>query len=433
MENNNSEKKKNRKILAQVFFIIIVTVFLLIVLGKWTNTFKKEYERKKLSKELSLVLDKDGERGVLSLAGAQVNEIFYGEDGFSLALNGESTWKYTSEEKINMDVWNACNNSVVNVTSRSKTAGNEALLSSTIQESGSGIVFEDMGYILTNSHVIADADSISVTLSSGKSYPATVVGNDPIDDLAVLQITASSLPQLYPATLGVSSDLRIGQKVLAIGNPYGYDRTMTSGIISGLGRAVQTSKGGVVMGMIQTDAAIGPGNSGGPLLNLHGEVIGINAAISNEETAGTSQNFAIPIDTVSQIVPDLIAEGKVERGWLDLIPIQMTPQLAKYMEMSDTSGLLISQVIKNGQAEKAGLLGGDELVSYGASQFYLGGDIIQAINGNPVQSYNDYYTALLPTKKGEKAEITVLRKGKTKKISVTLVERSADDVQSIVK
>jgi len=270
-------------------------------------------------------------------------------------------------------------------------------------------------------------------LYNEQSYPATLVGVDSEDDLAVIQITVDKESLLNPINLGTSSDLKIGQKVIAIGNPFGYDRTMTVGVVSGLNRPVRTNEGKIIMDAIQTDASISPGNSGGPLLNSRSEVIGINSSIYT--TNGNSQgiNFAIPIDTAVAILPDLIKLGKVSRGWLDIATVQLTPQLASYAKLSVEKGVLVSQVVAGGLSEKAGLKGGTQMVQYGTSVIYLGGDVITAINTSEVKDLNDLYLALLHTRSGEKVKVTVNRKGETKTLEVQLIERSAQHVSALVR
>jgi S1-C subfamily serine protease len=178
--------------------------------------------------------------------------------------------------------------------------------------------------------------------------------------------------------------------------------------------------------MIQTDAAINPGNSGGPLINSHSEMIAMNTSIYNEN-GNSGMNFAIPIDTILSIIPDLITYGKVMRGSIDIVPVQLTPQLAEYAKIKVSKGILISQVVKNGKAQEAGLLAGDVKVSYGASTLYLGGDVIVKINDYPVETYTDYYNALLTTRMGENAEVTIIRDGKELVKTVELVSRSEDE------
>jgi S1-C subfamily serine protease len=301
------------------------------------------------------------------------------------------------------------------------------------QGTGSGIILSSDGYILTNAHVVEKAASLKVGLYNNRTYPATLVGIDSEDDLAVIKINVEKEVVLKPITLGTSEELKIGQKVIAIGNPFGYDRTLTVGVVSGLNRPVRTGDGKIIMNAIQTDASINPGNSGGPLLNGRGEVIGINSTIYS--TTGSSQglNFAIPIDTAIAVIPDLIKLGKVSRGWLDLAAVQLSPQLVAYAKLPVDKGVLISQVVSGGFADKAGLKGGNQMVQYGSSVIYLGGDIITAVNGEVVEDLNDLYLALLPLKSGQKVNVTVNRKGEIKQMNVQLIERTAQHVSALVR
>ncbi|MFA6784764.1 MAG: trypsin-like peptidase domain-containing protein, partial [Sphaerochaeta sp.] len=301
------------------------------------------------------------------------------------------------------------------------------------QGTGSGMILSTDGYILTNAHVVEKAASLKVSLYNERSYSAKLVGVDSEDDLAVIKINVEKDTVLYPITLGTSEDLKIGQKAIAIGNPFGYDRTMTVGVVGGLNRPVKTSEGKIIMNAIQTDASINPGNSGGPLLNSKGEVIGINTSIYS--TNGNSQglNFAIPIDTAISVIPDLIKLGRVSRGWLDLTSVQLTPQLVSYAKLEVDKGVLISQLVSGGFAEKAGLRGGTQMVQYGSSVIYLGGDVITAINGEEITDLNDLYLALLNTRSGEKVKVTVNRKGESKTLEVQLIERNAQHVSALVR
>ncbi|MPM63528.1 putative serine protease HhoB [bioreactor metagenome] len=325
------------------------------------------------------------------------------------------------------------NKSVVHITTTVETQVNAFMDVLPAQGTGSGIILSTDGYILTNAHVVEKAASLKVGLYNNQSYPAKLIGVDSEDDLAVIKIQVEKEVTLHPATLGTSEELKIGQKVIAIGNPFGYDRTMTVGVVSGLNRPVRSNEGKIVMNAIQTDAAINPGNSGGPLLNGRGEVIGINSSIYS--TTGSSQgvNFAIPIDTAIAVIPDLIKLGKVSRGWLDLAAVQLSPQLVSYAKLPVNKGVLVSQVVSSGFADKAGIRGGTQMVQYGSSVIYLGGDIITKVHDTVVEDLNDLYLALLPFKSGQKVNITVNRKGEIKRMEVQLIERTAQHVSALVR
>jgi S1-C subfamily serine protease len=404
-----------------------------MVLWKWTHAIQADQDRKNLQKVLRTVVKDQGESALLSLSGIPVSDIFYGDEGLILFEEGNQSWRYSASEMQNINVYEKTNRSVVHITTTLDAQVNSFMDVLPAQGTGSGMILSLDGYILTNAHVVEKAKSLKVTLYNEQSYPATLVGVDSEDDLAVIQITVDKESLLNPINLGTSSDLKIGQKVIAIGNPFGYDRTMTVGVVSGLNRPVRTNEGKIIMDAIQTDASISPGNSGGPLLNSRSEVIGINSSIYT--TNGNSQgiNFAIPIDTAVAILPDLIKLGKVSRGWLDIATVQLTPQLASYAKLSVEKGVLVSQVVAGGLSEKAGLKGGTQMVQYGTSVIYLGGDVITAINTSEVKDLNDLYLALLHTRSGEKVKVTVNRKGETKTLEVQLIERSAQHVSALVR
>ncbi len=410
----------------------VLCVFIGLLLFRWTDSIAEDKQRKELSKVLHTLSEEQGPEGVLALSGIQVADVLSGEDGLLLFEESETTY-YSAAERQQMAVYEKVNKSVVHITTVGETPVNAFMDVLPAQGTGSGVILSKDGYILTNAHVVEKAKSLQVGLYNDQSYPATLIGVDSEDDLAVIKLSVPKDVVLYPASLGTSEDLQIGQRVIAIGNPFGYDRTMSVGVVSGLNRPVRTSEGQVVMNAIQTDAAIHPGNSGGPLLNTRGDVIGINSAIFS--TTGSSQglNFAIPVDTAIAVIPDLIKQGKISRGWLDLAAVQLTPQLVSYGKIPVDKGVLVSEVTPGGFAETAGIKGGSRKVQYGSSVINLGGDIITAINGNPVSDLNDLYLALLPMRSGEKVSVTVNRNGDTKKLEVQLIERTAQHVSALVR
>lgn len=425
-------KKRVIRYLA-AFAVVVCAVLIALLLWRWTESIQANANRRELEKMLRTVVDAEGEQGLLALAGVPVDDILYGEDGVTLLQGGRSSWQYTADEKQNIEVYDSCNKSVVHVTSTVDVQVSSFMDVLPAQGTGSGIILSEEGYILTNAHVVENAASLKVSLYDQRSYEAVLVGIDSEDDLAVIRISPDKDEQLYPIRLGTSENLKVGQKVIAIGNPFGYDRTMTVGVISGLNRPVKTSEGKVIMNAIQTDASINPGNSGGPLLNGKGEVIGINSSIYSTNGSSQGINFAIPVDTAISVIPDLIKFGRVSRGWLDIVPVQLTPQLAEYAKLSVSQGVLVSQVVSGGLAEKAGLKGGTKIVQYGSSVIYLGGDVICAVNGQQVNDLNDLYLSLLDTRSGDKVKVLVNRKGDEKTLVVQLVERSAQNVSALVR
>jgi S1-C subfamily serine protease len=250
-----------------------------------------------------------------------------------------------------------------------------------------------------------------------------VVGTDPENDLAVLKFDPPSSVQLKTVPFGDSVDLRVGQKVLAIGNPFALERTLTVGIVSGLGRPIQTSQNTIIRDMIQTDASINPGNSGGPLLDAQGRMIGINTMIYSPSGGSVGIGFAVPVNTAKRVVAELIEYGRVRRGWIDASVVQLFPALVSYAKLPISSGLLVSRTKRSGFAEQAGHRQGTEPVRYGSNVIYLGGDIITSVDGMAVDSLADLYSALEDNKPGEKIAVEIHRGGKTTRLEVTLADR----------
>jgi S1-C subfamily serine protease len=292
---------------------------------------------------------------------------------------------------------------------------------------GSGFVIDNEGHILTNNHVVEGASKITVKLgSSDATHTAEVVGTDPASDIALLKVEAPA-DQLDPLSLGDSSKVQVGDPVVAIGNPFGLDRTVTSGIVSALQRQIQAPNGFSINHVIQTDAAINPGNSGGPLIDSAGQVIGINSQI---ETGGGGNGnvgigFAIPIDTAREVANEIEKNGKVEHAFLGINGGTITPALAKAVNLPVDKGVLVAEVVKGGPADEAGLRGGSTEATIEGARFQLGGDIVTEIDGEPIASMEDLIDAVSADHPGDKMELTVLRHGETKKIAVTLGNRPA--------
>ena len=321
------------------------------------------------------------------------------------------------EEQNNIDVYRRNIPGVVNITSKAVTF--DFFYGLVPQEGqGSGFIIDKEGHILTNYHVIADARQVEVTLHNRKKYKATVVGTDPSHDLAVIQIKA---PDLSPVVMGDSRSLQVGQKVYAIGNPFGLSGTMTRGIVSSI-RPVQEPNGASIDEAIQTDAAINPGNSGGPLLNWHGEVIGINTLILSSVGQNAGIGFAIPINTAKAVLNDLVTIGRVRRPALGIRTIPIGPELAGQMGLSVDSGLLIVQVVPGGAADRAGLRGGTERAYLGNIPIMLGGDVIVAIDGEQVVEQQDLAQVMNNHRAGDTVRVTIYRGKKKLDIDVTLGE-----------
>ncbi len=327
---------------------------------------------------------------------------------------------YDSEEQNNMSVYKRVLPGVVNITSTS-LAYNFFYGAVPQQGQGSGFIVDKDGHIITNYHVVEGGREIEVTVGK-KPYKAQVVLKDKADDLALLQINA---PNLQPVVLADSKNLQVGQKVYALGNPFGLNGTMTTGIISAM-RSVRGPEGNLIENAIQTDAAINPGNSGGPLLNLHGEVIGINSMIATNPNEQIEQNagigFAIPINTAKAVLQDFAHYGRIRRPSLGIVSLPIGPELADQMGLAANSGVLIQRALNGGAAANAGLRGGTEQAYLGNTPIYLGGDLIVAIAGQPVTNTQDINDIMNQHRAGETVEVTFYR-GKTKRVvNVTLGE-----------
>src|SRR5271154_804931 len=322
-----------------------------------------------------------------------------------------------SEEQNNIAVYKKNIPSVVNVTSRAMTF--DFFYGLVPQEGqGSGFVIDKDGHILTNYHVIAEARQVEVTMHNRKKYKATVIGTDPAHDLAVIQIKAADL---VPAVLGDSHNLQVGQKVYAIGNPFGLAGTMTRGIVSSI-RPVREPNGATIDEAIQTDAAINPGNSGGPLMNWHGEVIGINTMILSSVGQNAGIGFAIPINTAKAVLNDLMTLGRVRRPALGVRTIPISADLADELSLPVDFGLLIIDVTPGSSAEQAGLRGGTERAYLGNIPIMLGGDLIVAIDGAKVTDEDDLAQIMNDHRAGDTVKVTIYRNKKKLDVSVPLGE-----------
>ena len=323
-----------------------------------------------------------------------------------------------SEEQNNVSVYRRNIPSVVNVTSRVMTF--DFFYGPVPQEGqGSGFVIDKDGHILTNYHVIENARQVEVTLHNRKKYKATVVGTDQAHDLAVIQIKGAT--DLVPAVLGDSAHLQVGQKVYAIGNPFGLAGTMTRGIVSSI-RPVREPNGATIDEAIQTDAAINPGNSGGPLMNWHGEVIGINTMILSSVNQNAGIGFAIPINTAKAVLNDLMTLGRVRRPALGVRTIPISAELADEMGLPADYGLLIMQVTPGGSAAQAGLQGGTEPARLGNIPIMLGGDLIVAIDGEKVEDETDLSQVMNNHRAGDTVKVTIFRNKKKLDVNVALGE-----------
>ena len=395
---------RGQLVCAVVFSIIVTSV------GVGTISYKisKNNESKKTDQENQI----------------EIEEIATSESEEKNTLLPVSNSYFTQDELQNINIYEKCNEAVVNINTKVTTY--DWFLEPYVQDggSGSGSIIDKRGYILTNVHVIQNATIIYVSLFDGTQYEAKIVGQDLDSDLAVIKFDPPEGMDLKTISFGDSTNLKVGQKVIAIGNPFGMERTMTTGIVSGLGRPIQHSNKRIIRNMIQTDTAINPGNSGGPLLNAEGKMIGINTMIMSSSGNSAGVGFAVPSETAVRVASDLLKYGKVQRGVLDAKILQLNRRIAQYAGLDIASGILVSEVDRGGNAEKAGLKGGTEAVYYGnrTSIIYLGGDVITKIDGIKIASLADYYSALESKRPGDQIEVVVHRNRKDVKLKITLSE-----------
>jgi len=288
-----------------------------------------------------------------------------------------------------------------------------------VEGAGSGFVIDTAGHILTNYHVVEGSETIEVTLGDQSRFKARKIGEDALDDIALIQIDPGG-HKLAPLVLGDSRKLQVGQRVLAIGNPFGFQSTLTTGVVSSLGRTVQTSENTFIDDAIQTDAAINRGNSGGPLLNTRGQVIGVNTAIYLSAGTTVGIGFAIPINTARRVANDLITQGRVNRPTLGVEGRALGPQLAQALNLSVDHGILIERVTSGGPAAEAGIRGGTRTVLAGSEQLAIGGDVLIAVDGTQVTSPADLNVLLNRSAPGKTVTLTILRDGKRMEIPVKL-------------
>jgi S1-C subfamily serine protease len=293
---------------------------------------------------------------------------------------------------------------------------------------GSGFVIDHQGHILTNAHVVNGASKVEVTLGRkdvSSPIPATVVGKDESTDIAVLKVNAPA-NELHPMPLGDSSQVSVGDPVVAIGNPFGLDRTVTAGIVSALQRQIQSPSNFTIDNVIQTDAAINPGNSGGPLIDASGRVIGINSQIESGGSGGNvGIGFAVPINTARDVAQQILTTGTVQHAYLGIVGTDVTPQLANVLNLSVKQGALVQSVQPGSPADKAGIKGGSATVSIAGQQVKAGGDVITSINGKPVKSMTDVVNTVAGQKPGDQVQLGLTRHGQTRTVTVTLANRPA--------
>ncbi len=334
-----------------------------------------------------------------------------------LTQAAEGQGQLDSEESVNVNVYKRAVPSVVNIKSRSVSFN---FFYGVVPEEGqgTGFILDKEGHIMTNYHVVANARQIEVTLYNRKNYKADLIGTDALHDLAIIQIHA---PNLTPAVIGDSRGLQVGQKVFAIGNPFGLSGTMTRGIVSSI-RSVEEPNGNKIDEAIQTDAAINPGNSGGPLLNSRAEVIGVNAMIASNVGQSAGIGFAIPINTAKAVVNDLVSYGRVRRPALGVTSLPISPELAQELSLAADYGLLVMEVVPGGPADRAGIHGGKQEAWLGNTRILIGGDLIVAIDGAQVGETQDLTQIMNNHRAGDKVTVTYMRGRKKLEAAVTLGE-----------
>jgi S1-C subfamily serine protease len=357
------------------------------------------------------------------VAGGLVDHLDVGLGGgrYLRFKNVHAALAFTPDEEINIRVYRAASPAVVNITTTA--VAYDFFLNPVPKEgTGSGAIIDSAGYILTNFHVIDGARRLEVTLADASKWPARPVGADPSNDLAVIKIDAPA-EKLSVISLGDSSKLIVGQKVLVIGNPFGFERTLTVGIVSSLGRSIRADNGRLMRGIIQTDAAINPGNSGGPVLNSSGEVIGVSTAIFSPSGGSVGVGFAVPINTAKRSIPELIKRGYVARPYLGITGHEVVPGLAKALSLPVSEGIMVVEVSPGSPAQRAGIRGGDRAIQVGNLIVRVGGDVITEIDKIKVRTFEELSDLIDGKQSGDTVTITLNRQGKVSVVDVRLRER----------
>lgn len=342
-----------------------------------------------------------------------------GDDAFQIGQVG--IVKASDTELPLPDLFQKIEKSVVQITDSSEIDVFESRL-------GSGFVYDDNGHIITNHHVVSGGggNRLDVTFPDGIVYSASLIGSDPSSDIAVLYVEEVSKEKLLPLSFADSSKVRVGERVAAIGNPFGLSGSLSTGIVSGVGRQIpaQEEEGFTIPDIIQTDAPINPGNSGGPLLNMRGEVIGINSAIYSTTGQFAGVGFAIPSNTIAQVVPSLITTGSYQHPWLGVAGRDMTPGIADRLDLDEPRGFLVMDVVAGSPAEKAGIQRGNEDTVINGIPMKLGGDVIIAVDDNTVRKIDDILAYVEMEKSvGDDLKLTILREGQTMEVIATLAAR----------
>jgi S1-C subfamily serine protease len=356
-------------------------------------------------------------------AGVLGDRLWLWMDGetFDHAADIQAAVAFTPDEEINIRVYRAASPAVVNITTTA--VAYDFFLNPIPKEgTGSGAIIDHSGHILTNFHVIDGARRLEVTLADGSKWEGRAIGVDPSNDLAVIKIDAPA-EKLTILALGDSSRLVVGQKVLVIGNPFGFERTLTGGIVSSVGRSIRAENGRLIRGIIQTDAAINPGNSGGPLLNSSGEVIGVSTAIFSPSGGSVGVGFAVPINTAKRIISELITRGYVARPYLGISGHEIFPALAQALRLPVKEGIMVVEVAPGSPAHRAAIRGGDRAVQVGNMIVRVGGDIITAVDQVKVRTFEELSDFIDSKQPGDMVTLTLNRQGRPSAVEVRLRER----------
>ena len=410
--------KKNAKDKIKLIVFAIVLIVLIILLGLWTRSIYENARLEEMRSALEAVIDQKGEEGLFQLAGIPTESMNYGD--VDLYLNGRGAWTFQESELIDIASYEMAKESTVQIISSANFSD---------ESQASGIIISRDGYIVTNKHVLGDDEKIMVNFYDGLSMEAVLIGSDSLTDIAVIK---TERDDLVPISFS-EHEAVIGSRAIAIGHPYGYTWSMSAGVVSGLGRSVFTPDGMIIPNLIQTDNFINPGNSGGPLLDSRGNMIGLISSIYSTTGSAQGISFAIPAETVKRVSSQIIENGSIRRGVIDAVLMELNPQIISYLNLPIHSGLMVSQVIAGGNAEKAGLKGGTEKALYGDSTVYLSGDVIVEINGKQINGYADYFLSLFGSESGETVEITVYRNGRYVVLDTVLVEQGDDTAGWIIR
>ncbi|MGH9963347.1 MAG: trypsin-like peptidase domain-containing protein [Nitrososphaeraceae archaeon] len=362
------------------------------------------------------------------------------DNSSNVVMNNSLSASISASDALTLpQIFNKTENSVVQITSTSPISNSLVLRNGEqIPQNGvalgSGFVYDQDGHILTNYHVISDPNSVEVTFVDGDSYSAKIIGQDPYSDIAVLRITDDGFQkQIPPLKAANSSALQVGEQVIAIGNPFGLSGTLTSGVISQMGRVLPNDITGYsISNIIQTDAAINPGNSGGPLLNTKGEMVGVNTAIFSNTGVYSGVGFAIPSNMVQKVVSSLLKNGSYEHPYMGISGITVSPEISNATHLNDTKGILVVDITADSPADKAGIRGGDVLTAVDGQDIRLGGDVIVAVDNQSVRAMEDLLSYLEEQKAvGDNIELSAIRDGKTQHIDMILAARPNQEAENM--